>query len=145
MSRKKSGLYNDKSYQNEYHKKMKHKLISFNPVNQDDMILYDYMMSQKNVTGYIKRLIREDMDHYKMLEKAERRGIEALKKSSITTFPAQDGYRDEEAIKECTEKEHTVCVHRQDNWEVRIDVDAKKVLTVKDISGISVPGCKMIL
>ena len=63
MPRKKSGLFDNKAYQNEYHKAMKNKLISFNPNDPDDMILWDYLMSKGrgNVTPYIKGLIRKDM------------------------------------------------------------------------------------
>lgn len=62
MPRKKSGLYDNKAYQNEYHKAMKTKLISFNPANTDDMILWNHLMKQENATAYIKELIRKDMD-----------------------------------------------------------------------------------
>ena len=62
MPRKKTGLYDDKSYQNEYHKAMKNKLISFNPANEEDMKLWDYLQTKENKTGYIKSLIREDMN-----------------------------------------------------------------------------------
>lgn len=62
MPRQKSGLYDNKSYQNEYHKAMKNKLLSFNPANPDDMKLWDHLMKQDNVTGYIKNLIRKDME-----------------------------------------------------------------------------------
>lgn len=61
MARPKSGLYDNKSYQNEYHKAMKTKLLSFNPATPEDMILWDHLMKQDNVTGYIKNLIRKDM------------------------------------------------------------------------------------
>lgn len=62
MPRPKSGLYDNKSYQNEYHKAMKTKLISFNPANKKDMELWEYLIAKKNVTGYIKKLILEDMN-----------------------------------------------------------------------------------
>ena len=61
MPRKKSGLFDNKVYQNEYHKSMKTKLISFNPNNPEDMRLWDHLQKQKNQTGYIKDLIREDI------------------------------------------------------------------------------------
>ena len=61
MPRKKSGLFDNKEYQNEYHKAMKTKLLSFNPAKLDDMILWDYLQTKENITGYIKQLIREDM------------------------------------------------------------------------------------
>lgn len=60
---KKSGGFDNKVYQNEYHKGMKNKLISFNPTNPDDMLLWDHLMAKGkgNVTQYIKDLIRKDM------------------------------------------------------------------------------------
>ena len=61
MPRKKSGLYDDRKYQNEYHRAMKKKLISFNPNNQEDMRLLEYLETKENQTLYIKDLIREDM------------------------------------------------------------------------------------
>ena len=61
MPRKKSGLFDNKAYQNEYHKATKTKLISFNPNNQEDMQVWEHLQKQKNQTGYIKDLIRKDM------------------------------------------------------------------------------------
>ena len=43
MPRKKSGLFDNKVYQNEYHKAMKTKLISFNQNNPEDMKLWDHL------------------------------------------------------------------------------------------------------
>ena len=62
MPRKKSGNFDNKAYQNEYHKAMKTKLISFNPNNPEDMETWDYLQTKQNQTGYIKRLIRVDME-----------------------------------------------------------------------------------
>ena len=62
MPRKKSGLFDNKAYQNEYHKAMKTKLISFNPNSPEDMKLWDHLQEQKNQTGYIKNLIRKDLE-----------------------------------------------------------------------------------
>lgn len=61
MPKQKSGTFDNKVYQNEYHKGMKNKLISFNPNNPDDMELWDYLQTKENKTGYIKDLIRADM------------------------------------------------------------------------------------
>lgn len=61
MPRPKSGLYDHKSYQNGYHKAMKTKLISFNPNNDEDMKLWDHLQTKPNQTGYIKNLIRKDI------------------------------------------------------------------------------------
>ena len=61
MPRKKSGLFDNKAYQNEYHKAMKTKLISFNPNSPEDMQVWEHLQKQKNQTKYIKDLIRKDM------------------------------------------------------------------------------------
>ena len=61
MPKGKSGLYDHKRYQNEYHKAMKTKLISFNPASPEDMRLWEYLQTKENQTGYIKKLIREDL------------------------------------------------------------------------------------
>ena len=61
MARPKSGTFDNKAYQNDYHKNMKTKLISFNPNTPEDMELWDYLQTKENQTGYIKRLIRDDM------------------------------------------------------------------------------------
>lgn len=59
----KGGFFDNKAYQNEYHKAMKNKLISFNPANEEDMMLWEFLRSKGhgNVTPYIKELIRKDM------------------------------------------------------------------------------------
>lgn len=62
MPREKRGTYDHKGYQNEYHKAMKNKLISFNPNKPEDMELWDFMMQHSNVTGYLKSLIRKDKE-----------------------------------------------------------------------------------
>ena len=62
MPKEKTGKYNHKAYQNEYHKAMKTKLISFNPNIPDDMKLWDHLQTKENKTGYIKELIRKDME-----------------------------------------------------------------------------------
>lgn len=54
--------YNHKAYQNEYHKGMKNKLISFNPNNPEDMKLWGHLQTKENKSGYIKGLIRKDME-----------------------------------------------------------------------------------
>ncbi len=61
MPRQKSGNFDNKVYQNEYHKAMKTKLLSFNPSNEDDMMLWEYLQEKENVTAYIKQLIKDDL------------------------------------------------------------------------------------
>ena len=62
MPRRKNGQFDNRTYQNEYHKAMKTKLLSFNPAKPEDMELWDYMQTKPNITGYIKVLIRKDME-----------------------------------------------------------------------------------
>lgn len=61
MPRKK-GDFDNKAYQNEYHKAMKTKLLSFNPSNDIDMQIWQYLQTKDNITGYIKQLILKDME-----------------------------------------------------------------------------------
>ena len=61
MSKEKIGTYNHKAYQNDYHKNMKTKLVSFNPNNAEDMRLWEFLKTKPNQTAYIKNLIRKDM------------------------------------------------------------------------------------
>ena len=70
MPRKKSGDFDNKVYQNEYHKSMKNKLISFNPSSPEDMELWWFLMAKGkgNVTPYIKELIRKYMKESKKMK-----------------------------------------------------------------------------
>lgn len=95
-----------------------------------DADIIQWLDKQDSMQGYIKDLIRNDMGYHKSVEDMERRVHEDLKEVSPLTFPAQDGYRDEEAIREFLENGNRLLVHRQGNWEVRVDVDARKVLAV---------------
>lgn len=61
MPRQKSGNFDNKVYQNEYHKAMKTKLLSFNPGSETDMAIWEHITQKDNVTGYIKQLILADM------------------------------------------------------------------------------------
>ena len=61
MARQKSGTFDNKEYQNSYHKAMKTKLLSFNQANPEDVEMWEYITGKSNATGYIKQLIREDM------------------------------------------------------------------------------------
>ena len=63
MPRKKSGTFDNKAYQNEYHKAMKTKLISFNPNDPEDMAIWNHLMQKGHgkVTPYMKQLFRRAM------------------------------------------------------------------------------------
>ena len=93
------------------------KHIPFNDTVPEDVETLAWLNSQGNVTQYVKRLIREDM------------GRRANTPDYIR-FPEIDGFRDEAAIDDCTAKNHTIRVIHSGNWEVRIDIDARRVLTV---------------
>ena len=62
MPRTKSGKYDHKAYQRQYHNNMKTKLISFNTNSEDDMKIWGHLQTKENQTGYIKGLIRQDMN-----------------------------------------------------------------------------------
>ena len=107
-----------------------------------DADIIEHLGRQESVQGYIKALIREDMTIRFFTRKEQNNPYSDIMELS---FPAVDGYRDEDAIRECQEKNHRMYTPIVYNWEVLIDLDAKKVLTVKDVSGISIPGHRRIL
>ena len=142
MPRKKSGNFNQKEYQAKYEQEnLIQKKVRFNRKNEEDMILLDWAMSHKNFSQYIKGLISSDMNLKDLFREDEEEQEEPTKepekatvpKVGTITFPGIDGYRDEEAIKDCVENEHGVYCGRYDFWEVRIDMNTKKVLAVDDI------------
>lgn len=50
------------AYNQEYNKKnIIQKLITFNRNNPEEIEIYNYLMTKRNVNGYIKQLIREDI------------------------------------------------------------------------------------
>lgn len=61
MPRQKGGQFDNRKYQNEYHRNMKKKLISFNQNSAEDMLIWDYLEGKGNVTRYIKELIKKEM------------------------------------------------------------------------------------
>ena len=134
MPRKKSGLFDNKAYQNEYHKLMKTKLISFNPNNPEDMQVWEHLQRQENQTGYIKGLIRKDMQDKEAFASMKKRSDECAEKLKGVSIPFVHGYTDEEACRDALEQDHTIFVKRSGNWEIRFDVEAKKVLTVRNMN-----------
>ena len=109
-----------------------------------DAEIIQHLDRQPNVQGYLKSLILADLHERDDIEQAMERVEESARKAAEKcaevnlTFPAEDGYRDEEACKICQEQEHSIYVHRQGPWEVRVDIDAMKVLTVN--AWAPVPG-----
>ena len=138
MPRKKSGTFDNKRYQNEYHKAMKTMILSFNPNNPEDMKLWEHLQAQQNRTGYIKHLIREQIT--RDLEHSWYELDEQKKKAEQIKIPAIDGYRDEEAIKAAEDGGHRIYHYMSGPWAAVIDLDDMKVLTVNrlypEITGI---------
>lgn len=104
-----------------------------------DAEIIQHLDRQQNIQGYLKELIKADLEYCQEIERAKEFAkenearAEAKVKEMNLTFPGIDGYRDEEACKDCWENGHTIIVHWQNGWEVRIDADAHKVLTVVDV------------
>lgn len=101
-------------------------------INTDADIL-EHLGKQDSIQGYIKRLIREDMDAQITRDWYALKCSDALEKLNGISIPLQHGYRDEDAIRNCVENEHTIYVHRMEQWEIRFDLDDRKVLTVIDM------------
>lgn len=54
------------AYDQEYiRKNIKRKLITFNVNKAEDREMLDWLNGIDNVVGYVKRLIREDMERYR--------------------------------------------------------------------------------
>ena len=130
----------DKSkYDQEYAKKnIVRKNIPFNKTVPDDVKILEWLKDRpEGMTAYIKKLILDDIEYQDSMESARKYAEESATKAAQKcieaelTFPAIDGYCNEEACKVCLEQEHNIYAHRQGPWEVRIDTDAMKVLTVR--------------
>lgn len=64
--KKREFVYSENAdYQKKYQKSLKRMLLSFNPKNPDDMRMWEFIQSkgEKNRVPYIKKLIKEDMEH----------------------------------------------------------------------------------
>lgn len=140
MPRKKSGLFDQREYVNRYHREqIARKNVTFNRGKPEDMALMEWAEKQpEGFVAYVKRLIQADKDEHDSRERFIRRADEAEKKIIDLKFPAIDGFRDDEAINNCVENDHTIYVGRFGNWEVRFDADAKKVLTVRNLSNLTI-------
>lgn len=137
MPREKTG-FDEYKYQQEYIKKnLRFVNVPFNSKLQEEIELYDYLNIHAKETGekkgaYIKRLIRQEYDDYKAIEENRKRVAKAEEEVGTISFQAVDGWKDEEACKKCLDEDHRILVERINGWEVRIDVDEKKVLTVQE-------------
>ena len=131
MPRTKSGLFDNRRYQNDYHRKLKRISITFNPKDPEDIRLYEYIKTKKNVTGSIKELIRSEIEELESLARAKQNAIEAEKSLVGMEFPLVDGFRDEEAIATATIEAHDLFIKIVYGFEIRIDLQTKKVLTIR--------------
>ena len=64
MAKKREFVYADNAeYQKEYQRTLNRILISFNPKNEDDVLLWNHLQSKGKgkIVPYIKGLIRNDM------------------------------------------------------------------------------------
>ena len=64
MPKKPSGLFNQAEYVKQYHREQViGKKVTFNRNNPDDMELLEWLVNRpEGMVGYIKKLIREDMN-----------------------------------------------------------------------------------
>ena len=99
-----------------------------------DADILEYLSKQESKQGCIKACLRAAM---KTEEESRRRlenHIESCRLAKIKLgemeIPLRDGYRDEEACKIATQEQHDIFVTDVFGYEVRIDVDAKKVLII---------------
>lgn len=133
MPRKPSGLFNQAEYVKQYQRaNVIGKKITFNRTNPEDMELMSWLESRpEGMVAYMKRLIREDMESKKARDSYNFEVAKAWSSLSGITVPLVDGYRDEAAIKTATNEGHRIFVRNYECWEIRIDADDKKVLTVR--------------
>ena len=68
--------FNKSQYDTEYNmKNVRRKFIPFNVNNPDDVELLSWLATKDNVTAYVKKLIKEDLEHQKGINLAEKRRI----------------------------------------------------------------------
>lgn len=131
MARKKTGTYDNRKYQNDYHRAMDRIMISFNPSNPDDVELLSFLRSQGNITQFIKERIRAEINRSEARENAIKQAQEDEKSLSGLAVPLIHGYEDKEAIKDAIAGEHRIFIKRAYGFELRFDLDTKKLLTAK--------------
>ena len=64
MAKKREFIYSENAeYQKSYQRTLKRLMISFNPKNDDDVVLWEHLQSKGKgkIVPYIKGLIRKDM------------------------------------------------------------------------------------
>ena len=105
---------------------------------EQDAEIIEHLKGVPNFNAYIKELIREDLEHRQAVERMNAKTDAVRKELAEITFPAVDNFRDEEAIKICMEEGHRIFVDIIQHWEVRVDVDTRKVLSVRDMNKLHI-------
>lgn len=130
MARKTSG-FDNKAYQNEYHRGMLRVYLSFNPNNEEDRRVFDYVQSKPNKTEYIRRLILDDMRVSSLsVGSCVLQQIKEDGKRSLTEIEVElkDDFFDAEGIERANREGHRIYCEILHGYEVTVDVDEKKVL-----------------
>lgn len=105
--------------------------VLLNKVHDADIIEF-LRGSGESFNARVKRLIREEIDGVRGRAEYEEHVRKVREELGPIEIPAGE-YRDDEACKIAIEKEHRIYVEWRGEYEVRIDVDARKVLTVRNL------------
>ena len=118
-------MFDKSKYDQEYAKKnIVRKNIPFNKTVPDDVKILEWLKDRpEGMTAYIKALILDDMAQ-----------VEKEKKTSTLTVCLVDGFEDKEAIKAAIDGGHNILTVIKYGFEIKIDTDEKKVLSVRRFS-----------
>ena len=123
--------YNKSEYDKEYAKQhITRKFIPFNDTVPEDVELLEWLSMVGNVTQYIKRLIRSDLEENKSLNARENHNHDVLKTLKGLKIPLIDGYENKEAIDLAVKESHNIYIGWYEDYEYRVDTDTKTILTV---------------
>ena len=76
--------FNKSQYDTEYNRKhVRRKFIPFNDQSAEDMELLSWLATKDNVTAYVKQLIKDDFEHQKGINLAEKRRIRSQNGSQM--------------------------------------------------------------
>ena len=124
--------YNKAEYDKEYNRThITRKFIPFNDTVPEDVEMLEWLSKVGNVTQYVKRLIREDLEEHKSRVAYEKHTYEVMKTLEGLKIPLIDGYENKEAIDLAVKESHNLYIGWYEDYEYRIDTDTKTVLTVK--------------
>ena len=96
-----------------------------------DADILEHLANVGNVQGYIKELIRADIEDYKSRVAYEQHTYEVAKTLEGLKIPLIDGYENKEAIDIAVKESHNLYIGWYEDYEYRIDTDTKTVLTVR--------------